>query len=92
MKKILFLGCVLFISALSSCGEDKPVVTYEEVVSNNVHYPNFGATTVKTLWDSNRLCDDGYEFRVTKQTSGSVISSSDICDHCDKRWYNHEKK
>ena len=90
MKKLLLSICAIFALGLVSCGEDKPVVTYEETVSSNVYYPNFGASSKKILYDANRLCDDGYTFRVTK--SNNIIASSDVCDHCGHCWYTHDKE
>ena len=92
MRKIYV---ILLLALSTSCGSnvpDEPTVTSVQVHSATTHYPYFGATVYKTLYDNNRICPTSRShcFRVTK--TNNIINTADICDYCESCWFAHREK
>ena len=93
-KNCLFL---LLLLCLGSCGfmgssDDKPKVVSKQV-EHRTNDPIFGEITIYTLHD-NRICDKNESslenhFVVIKYED--EIYTSDICNHCHKKWSEHLK-
>lgn len=96
MKKayliLSLLQCLCSCSFMGS-SDDKPKVVSKQV-EHRTNDPLFGEVTIYTLHD-NRICDKNESslenhFVVIKYED--KIYTSDICNHCHKKWSEHFKE